>query len=115
MATEPRKNAEFTRGRPFAKGNPGRPNGSKNRTTAIAQALLADEEAELVRKGIELAKAGDVQMLKFLLDRLLPKERLIKIDIPQLDFADEAIGATLTGGDLPLSDGAADRCHWLPY
>ena len=36
---EPRKNAEFTRGRPFEKGNPGRPRGSKNRTTAIAQAL----------------------------------------------------------------------------
>jgi hypothetical protein len=75
----------------FGAGNPGRPRGSKNRTTAIAQALLADEETELVRKGIELAKAGDVQMLKFLLDRLLPKDRLIKIDIPPLDFADEAI------------------------
>ena len=73
MTTEeelPRKNAEITRGRPFAKGNPGRPHGSKNRITAIALALLADEETELVRKGIELAKAGDVQMLKFLLDRL---------------------------------------------
>ena len=86
MTTEedvPRKNAEFTRGRPFAQGNPGRPRGSKNRTTAIAQALLANEETELVRKGIELAKAGDVQMLKFLLDRLLPKDRLIKIDMPR--------------------------------
>ncbi len=75
----------------FGAGNPGRPRGSKNRTTAIAQALLAVEETELVRKGIELAKAGDVQMLKFLLDRILPKERLIQIDIPRLDFADEAI------------------------
>jgi hypothetical protein len=115
MSTEdaaPRKNAEFTRGRPFAKGNPGRPSGSKNRTTAIAQALLADEETELVRKGIELAKAGDVQMLKFLLDRLLPKERLIKIDIPQLDFADEAIGAmaaisgAIAEGQITPSEGA---------
>lgn len=65
--------------------------GSKNRTTAIAQALLANEEAELVRKGIELAKRGDVQMLKFFLERLLPKDRLIEIDIPRLDFADDAI------------------------
>src|SRR6266487_4716615 len=34
MTTEedvPRNNAEFTRGRPFAKGNSGRPRGSKNR------------------------------------------------------------------------------------
>jgi hypothetical protein len=28
------------RGRPFAKGNPGRPQGSKNRTTLLAAALL---------------------------------------------------------------------------
>jgi hypothetical protein len=79
MTTEeeaPRKNAEFTRGRPFAEGNPGRPRGSKNRTTAIAQALLAEEESELVRKAVELAKAGDVQMLKFLLDRLFTQRTL---------------------------------------
>jgi len=109
----PRKNAEFTRGRPFAKGNPGRPRGSKNRTTAIAQALLADEETELVRKAIDLAKAEDVQMLKFLLDRLLPKERLIKVDIPRMDFADEAIDAmaaingAVAEGQITPSEGAA--------
>jgi hypothetical protein len=109
----PRKNAEFTRGRPFAKGNPGRPHGSKNRTTAIAQALLAEEESELVRKAVELAKAGDVQMLKFLLDRLLPKERLIKIDLPPLDFADEAIdgmamvGGAIAEGKITPNEGAA--------
>jgi hypothetical protein len=108
-----RKNTEFVRGRPFAKGNPGRPRGSKNRTTAIAQALLADEETELVRKGIEVAKAGDVQMLKFLLDRVLPKDRLIKIDIPRLDFADDAIdgmGAisdAIAQGQITPSEGAA--------
>ena len=116
MATQqdfPRKNAEFTRGRPFSKGNPGRPRGSKNRTTAIAQALIADEETELVRKAIELAKAGDVQMLKFLLDRILPKERLIQIDIPRLDFADEAIdgmaaiSSAIAEGRITPSEGAA--------
>jgi hypothetical protein len=93
--------------------NAGRPCGSKNRTTAIAQALLVGEEPELVSKSIELAKAGDVQMLKFLLDRLLPKERLIKIDIPPLDFADDAINgmAAITGaiaeGQITPSEGAA--------
>ena len=97
----------------FGAGNPGRPCGSKNRTTAIAQALLADEETELVRKGIELAKAGDVQMLKFLLDRILPKERLIQIDIPRLDFADEAIdgmaaiSSAIAEGRITPSEGAA--------
>jgi hypothetical protein len=109
----PRKNAEITRGRPFAKGNRGRPRGSKNRATAIAQALLADEEKELVRKGIELAKAGDIQMLKFLLDRLLPKDRLIKIDIPPLEFAEDAIdgmaavNVAIAEGKITPGEGAA--------
>jgi hypothetical protein len=58
------------RGHPFEKGNGGRRPGSRNRTTVVAEALLKGEEVELVRKGVELAKAGDVQMLKFLLDRI---------------------------------------------
>jgi hypothetical protein len=106
------ENAPRVIGRPFAKGNAGRPRGSKNRKTVVAQALLAGEEAELVRKAVELAKAGDVQMLKFLLDRILPKERLIKIDIPRLDFADEAIDAmaavsgAIAEGQITPNEGA---------
>jgi hypothetical protein len=78
----------------------------------VAQAVLAGEETELVRKAIELAKAGDVQMLKFLLDRLLPKDRLIKIDIPRLDFSDEAIDAmaaisrAIAEGHITPTEGA---------
>jgi hypothetical protein len=87
----PGENGTSTRGRPFGKGNPGRRRGSKNRKTAVAQALLAGEEAELIRKAVEIALSGDVQMLKFLLDRLLPKDRLIRFDLPTADFADEAI------------------------
>jgi hypothetical protein len=109
----PRQNGGVKPGRPFAKGNAGRPPGSKNRKTVVAQALLAGEETELVRKAIELAKAGDVQMLKFLLDRLLPKERLIKIDLPRLDFSDEAIDGmaavsrAIAEGQITPSEGAA--------
>jgi hypothetical protein len=72
------------RGRPFEKGNGGRKLGSKNRATLVAEALLKGEEVELVRKAIELAKAGNVPMLKFLLDRILPKERLVRVALPGL-------------------------------
>jgi hypothetical protein len=48
---------------------------------------------ELVRKAIELAKAGDVPMLKFLLDRILPKERFVRIDLPDMERADDAVDA----------------------
>src|SRR6476659_3531877 len=73
------------RGRPFAKGNGGRKVGSRNRATLLADALPEGEQEELVRKGIELAKAGDAQMLKFFLDRILPKERPVKIDLPKIE------------------------------
>jgi hypothetical protein len=35
--------------------------GSKNKSTLVAEALLRGEETALLRKAIELAKAGDVQ------------------------------------------------------
>lgn len=81
------------RGRPFSKGNGGRPPGSKNKTTLVAEALLRGEEEELVRKAIEMAKAGDGPMLKFLLERILPKERAIAIDLPVAGGAIDAVNA----------------------
>lgn len=81
------------RGRPFEKGNGGRKPGSKNRTTVVAEALLKGEEVELTRKGIELAKAGNVQMLIFLLSRILPKERPVHVDLPAMERADDAVDA----------------------
>jgi hypothetical protein len=81
------------RGRPFQKGSAGRRLGSRNRTTVVAEALLRNEEIELVRKAIELAKAGDAQMLKFLLDRILPKARSVLVNLPRMDHASDAVDA----------------------
>jgi hypothetical protein len=81
------------RGRPFAKGNGGRRPGSKNQSTLILEALSDGDKEELVRKGLEIAKAGDVSMLKFFLSRMLPRERPIRIDLPQMEFADDAVEA----------------------
>jgi len=102
-----------TRGKPFANGNSGRKAGSRNRTTLVAAALLEGEVEGLVRKAVELAKAGDVAMLKFLLGRILPRERLVKLDLPSMDFADDAVEAlgcimrAVSEGRLSPSEGAA--------
>jgi hypothetical protein len=40
-----------------------------------------------LQKAVELALSGDVPMLRFLLSRLLPRDRLIRIELPQLEFA----------------------------
>jgi hypothetical protein len=109
QSTEP-----VARGRPFPKGNGGRKAGSKNRTTQVAEALLAGEEEERVRKAVEIAKAGDVSMLKFLLGRILPRERSIKIDLPStiyerdnpMEALPEIIRAVAEGKISP-SEGAA--------
>jgi hypothetical protein len=101
------------RGRPFANGNPGRKPGSRNRASVVAAALLEGEAEELVRKAVELAKAGDVPMLKFLLSRFLPRERLIKFELPAMESADDAVEAlgsvlhAVSEGEISPSEGAA--------
>ena len=66
----------------------------------------------IVRKGIEIAKAGDVSMLKFFLSRILPRERPITIDVPQMEFADDAVEAlgaivrAVSEGSINPSEGA---------
>jgi hypothetical protein len=101
------------RGRPFAKGNAGRKLGSRNRATTLADALVKGEEEELVRKGIELAKAGDPQMLKFFLDRILPKERPVKFDLPPIENRRDLVAAyaaivkAVGAGELSPGEGSA--------
>src|SRR5260370_31667280 len=101
------------RGRPFAKGNGGRKVGSRNRATLLADAAPEGEKEELVRKGIELAKAGDTQMLKFFLDRILPKERLVNIDLPTIErhrdltVAYAAIVQAVARAELAPGEGSA--------
>ena len=100
------------RGRPFAKGNGGRKVGSRNRASLLADALLEGEEEELVRKGIELAKAGDPQMLKFFLDRILSKDRPVKIDLPPIESRGDltaaytAIVKAVGAGEITPSEGS---------
>ena len=101
------------RGRQFEKGNPGRPRGSRNRRSAASAALLVGEEGELIRRAVELAKSGDIQMLKFLLNRLLPRDRVVRVDLPRMEYADDAVEAlgsiasAISEGKISPSEGAA--------
>ena len=54
---------------------------------------LEGEAEALVRKAVELAKGGDRQMLKFLLSTLLPRSRLITIDLPRMVSAKDTVEA----------------------
>jgi hypothetical protein len=101
------------RGRPFEKGNSGRKRGSQNRTTRVAAALLQGEEGELVRTAVDLAKSGDVVMLKFLLSRILPSARSVRVELPPTDGDFDPVGAMETilnaavSGQILPSEAAA--------
>ena len=101
------------RGRPFSRGNSGRKPGSKNRATIVTAALVEGEAQELVGKAVELAKAGNAVMLKFLLGRILPRDRPIKLDLPRMEFADDAVEAlgrvvgAVSEGQISPSEAAA--------
>jgi hypothetical protein len=70
MTTHVRK----PRGRPFERGNPGRPPGSKNKVTQIAEQLAEGQAEQVVQKLFELAQAGNVAALRMVLDRFWPHE-----------------------------------------
>ena len=101
MTNTSRKNASSTRGRPFKKGNPGRPRGARNRVTVACESLMAGEGEKLTRKAIELAQGGDTVALRLCLERIYPvrKGRLINLDLPKVESARDvlkAIGSTIS-------------------
>ncbi len=73
------------RGRPFAEGNPGRKRGSRNRATLLGRWLSEEDKQALVRKGKELALNGDPQLLKFFLERILPKDCSEPLELPPIE------------------------------
>jgi hypothetical protein len=77
-----------TQGRfaPGRSGNPaGRPKGSRNRSTVLAEALLDEHAEPVTRKVIECAEAGDGAMLRLLFTRIVRsgRDRLVTLDVPE--------------------------------
>src|SRR5215203_3076108 len=113
MTVSERANSAPPRGRPFQKGNAGRPKGARNKSTLIAQSLLQEEQVNLARKAIELAKDGDARMLKFVLERTLPRGRPCSIELPELNTTLDAEAAmvrifeALRTGELSISEATA--------
>jgi hypothetical protein len=114
---EPRKNAGKTSrptGRPFQPGNPGRPKGSRHKTTLAVEALLDGEAEGLTRKAVELALAGDMTALRLCLDRICPprRDRPVAVDLPGIDNPADLVAATAAlvnaaaVGDLSPSEAA---------
>lgn len=78
VTKEPKKKAGF---QPGQVANPkGRPKGAKGKVTELKVALetamveqLQGDVAEIMGKAVTMAKKGDKAMIKFILERFLPK------------------------------------------
>ncbi len=89
------------RGRPFEpgkSGNPkGRPKGSRNQATVLAEQLLEGEVEAIVRKLVNTALEGDTTALRMCLERLIaPKrERRVDFELPvKIESAADAASAS---------------------
>ena len=83
------------RGRPFEPGNPGRPPGSKNKTTQVLEQLVEGQSEQLVQKAVALARAGDVACLRMVLDRVWPvrKGQTVQVLMPPINTAQDLLPA----------------------
>jgi hypothetical protein len=105
--------ARKPRGRQFQPGNPGRKPGSRNKSTLITGGMLQGQASELLATAIEMALNQHPMMLRFLLDRLLPKDRRVRLDLPPLDLPSDAVDAhaeivrCVSEGELTPAEGAA--------
>jgi len=102
-------------------GNPtGRPLGSRNRATLMAQALLDASSAILTGKAIERSIADDGVTLRFCLARILAPRRTppVELDLPPLDTAKDlalamaAIGKAAAAGEITPAE-ALDLAHMV--
>lgn len=101
----------FTKG---VSGNPnGRPKGSKNKTTLLAEAMLEDEAENLVRSVIDRAHDGDPTATKICMQWILGKQRGRKVKLDLLDdngmfdleIAQTRVYAAVGEGEITLEEG----------
>jgi len=105
----------MTKGRPFQPGNQfgrGRPRGSRNKRSLIAQELLESHAEAVTRQALVLALKGDPPMIKFLLSLIHPRRKdlppktgsLPMHNIAELSQASEKLIKKVTSGKVSISD-----------
>ena len=93
---EPRNPRANTRGRPFERGNPGKPPGARSRVTRAMEELFEGQHVALTQAAIDKALEGDTVALRLCLDRLAPprKDAPIAIELPAVTSAADAVAAS---------------------
>jgi hypothetical protein len=87
------------RGAPFKKGesgNPrGKPKGARHRATLMAEKMMEDDAAEIVKAVLDAARSGDMTAAKIVLDRIAPlrRGRPVLLDLPPVTSASDVAAA----------------------
>lgn len=111
--TEKKQKIRFQKGQ---SGNPkGRPQGSRNRASLMAEQLFAEDVESVCKAVIDKAKAGDMSAAKIILDRLLPakKDAPVNIQLPEITTAHDVLKAVqcvtqaIANGSITPSEGEA--------
>ena len=96
-------------------GNPaGRPAGSRNKANLAADQLMAGEAEGFMRRIVERGRAGDMEAIKFGLDRVYPRprDRSVTFELPPIDTPDDlraamkAVLCEMTSGELTPKEAA---------
>lgn len=99
----------------FARGNPGRPRGSKHAALQLLDQIGADNAETVMRKVCELAKGGDMRAAELVLKRLWPerKGRPVPFAMPEVREPRDVVAAiaavtqAVADGDLSPEEGQA--------
>jgi hypothetical protein len=81
---------------PGVSGNPaGKKPGTRNRTSRVAQKMMADDCEAVVRAVIDAAKGGDMTAARLVLDRIAPpcRGRPVRLDLPPIVGAADLVTA----------------------
>jgi hypothetical protein len=100
----------------FAKGNPGgpgRPRGAVRGAAAALDQVAPEAAAELIKVVLELARAGDREMLKMVMARIWPQRRGRPLDItapdvremPDMATAVTEVAHSVMQGELSPQEG----------
>ena len=112
------------RGRPFGRGvsgnAAGRPRGSRNRATVMAEAVSEDDALAITGAVVAKARKGDMVAAKIVLDRLWPaaRGRAVAIGLPDANSPQGVTGALAAiiaamGAGAISADEASAMCAVL--
>ena len=109
---KPPSNSSVKKGKkgfnPGVSGNlKGRPIGSKNKLTQLAQKLLGNGAEEIVAAIIEKAKAGDSTAQRLCMERIVPPIRssVIQIVLPKFETPQDILKGFMTRFSMLLAKG----------